>query len=79
MVTLKDQLVMLKLCIIFRVFRKACVFFTLFSSILSDLSLVFSYFLRKLVYHFMTRSKMTWSKEHDIMLCREILVDVGTV
>ena len=75
MVTLKDQLVMLKLCMIFRIFQKACVFFTLFSSILSDLSLVVSYFIRKLVYHFLTRPKMTWSEEHDIMLCRELLVE----
>ena len=76
MVTLKDQVVMLMLRMIFRVIKKAYVFFTLFSSILSDLSLVVSYFIRKLVYHFLTRPKMTWSEENDdIMLCREILLE----
>ena len=75
MITLKDQLVMLKLCMIFRVLQKACVFYILFLSILSDSSLVVSYFIRKLVYHFLTRPKTTWSEEHDIMLCRKILVE----
>ena len=38
----------------------------------SDWLLVVSYFMRKLVHHFLTRPKMTWTEEHDIMLCREI-------
>ena len=75
MITLKNLLVILKLCIIFRVFQKAEVFFTLSSSMVSDWLLVVSYVIRKLVYHFLTRPKMTWTEEHDIMVCREILTE----